>query len=112
MRPSIPMIVLPLLALCACSGAVSTNARPPSGAAQNNPVVVPNPGRARCDASGLGDMVGRTASTVTVQQAGRQSGARDTRVIGPGQPVTMDFREDRLNIEVDARNRIVRFNCG
>lgn len=34
-----------------------------------------------------------------------------TRVIGPNQPVTMDFRPDRLNIETGKDNRISRVGC-
>jgi len=33
-------------------------------------------------------------------------------VLKPGMAMTMDFREDRLSIEVDEQNRIVRANCG
>ena len=40
------------------------------------------------------------------------SGARTVRVIRPGDAVTMDYRQDRLNIELDADGKIVRFNCG
>ena len=36
----------------------------------------------------------------------------DVRVIKPGQAVTMDYRGDRLNVEVDAHNAIVRITCG
>ncbi len=34
------------------------------------------------------------------------------RVIHPGQVVTMDYSEERLNIEVDAQNRITRIHVG
>lgn len=34
------------------------------------------------------------------------------RVIHPGQPVTRDFREDRLNIEVDQSGRVIGIKCG
>ena len=108
MRTTMLLASASALLLSACA------ARPPrpGGVAQINPVVGPTGPRARCDASGLGDLVGRTATTPVIQQAGRQSGAATTRVIRPGQAVTMDFREDRLNIEVDAALRITRVHCG
>ena len=34
------------------------------------------------------------------------------RVLFPTTPATMDFREDRLNIEVDKADQIVRVYCG
>jgi hypothetical protein len=34
------------------------------------------------------------------------------RVIRPGQAVTMDYSETRLNVEVDAADRIIRIFCG
>jgi Peptidase inhibitor I78 family len=34
------------------------------------------------------------------------------RVIRPGQAVTMDFRGDRLNVEIDERNRVRALRCG
>ncbi len=42
----------------------------------------------------------------------RLSGSRDARWISPGMAVTMDFREDRLNFELDAQGKIVRAFCG
>jgi Peptidase inhibitor I78 family len=35
-----------------------------------------------------------------------------TRIIRPGQAVTMDFSESRLNIQLDAQDRVLRAYCG
>ena len=35
-----------------------------------------------------------------------------TRVLFPTTPATMDFREDRMNVEVDKSDRIARVYCG
>lgn len=45
-------------------------------------------------------------------QAQRLTGARSVRVIRPGQAVTMDFNSFRLNIELDASDRVLRVRCG
>ena len=66
----------------------------------------------RCDASSLGDLVGREASEALGAEALRRSGSRALRWIRPGDIVTMDYREDRLNIHLDDRNRVERFACG
>lgn len=36
---------------------------------------------------------------------------KDTRIIPPDTAVTMDYRPDRLNIELDAKDRITRVHC-
>jgi hypothetical protein len=45
-------------------------------------------------------------------QAQRLTGARSVRVVRPGQAVTMDFNPFRLNIELDASDRVLRVRCG
>ncbi len=59
-----------------------------------------------CGAAGLQGLVGQSA---TVLQG--MTFKLDTRVIRPGMAVTMDFRPDRLNIEIDAQERIARVFC-
>lgn len=72
----------------------------------------PMPGPVRCNAGAAQGFVGREARPGVVQRIKRRAGARDVRVIRPGQAVTMDFRVDRLNIEVDHRNTIRSARCG
>lgn len=53
---------------------------------------------------------GQTATDLTV--GGESVQSRGTvRVVAPGQPVTMDFREDRLTIETDASGNLVSARC-
>jgi hypothetical protein len=33
------------------------------------------------------------------------------RVVRPGQPVTMDFREDRLNVDLNENDTVKRVHC-
>ena len=66
----------------------------------------------RCDAGGLEDLVGRPATADLGGEALRRSGARTLRWIRPGDAVTMDFRDDRLNIHLDAQHRVERLACG
>lgn len=69
-------------------------------------------GDGRCDASNLGDLVGREASEALGAEALRRSGSRTLRWIRPGDIVTMDYSEQRLNIHLDERNRVDHFACG
>ena len=75
-------------------------------------VAVPDESVGACRAEGLDDLVGRQATTELGAEAIRRSGARSLRWIQPGDVVTMDYREDRLNIHLDGRNRVDRLICG
>ena len=65
-----------------------------------------------CNAQGLADLIGREATSALGTEAVRRSGSRTMRWIRPGDVVTMDYREDRLNIHLDERGRVQRFACG
>lgn len=65
-----------------------------------------------CNAGPAQFAVGRQANPRVVARALRASGARVERIIHPGQAVTMEFRADRLNLEVDGRNRVRAVRCG
>jgi hypothetical protein len=53
---------------------------------------------------------------VATQQVGADmlaaSGTRVLRWVQPGMMVTMDYREDRITVHLDAANRIERASCG
>ncbi len=86
---------------------------PLAACAQVPPVdETPTFGAGDCDASKLGDLVGKTATSALVADAQRRAGARTTRVIKPGMAVTMDYRTDRLNIDVTDRNVVTATRCG
>ncbi len=93
----IPAALLPLTIACA---AVPAESEPQPGSGH------------RCDAASLGNLVGRAATRELGAEALRRSGARTLRWMRPGDIVTMEYREDRLNIRLDARNRVEGFTCG
>lgn len=65
-----------------------------------------------CTATGLDDLIGRNRSEAVAAEVMKRSGARTLRWIAPGMAVTMDYRGDRLNIDIDAGGRITGFHCG
>ena len=73
---------------------------------------VPDRSLGACRAEGLNGLVGRPASAELGAEAMRRSGATRLRWIQPGDIVTMDYSESRLNIHLDAQNRVERFICG
>jgi hypothetical protein len=68
--------------------------------------------RFACDAAPVQAMVGQVATQALGTEAVRASGARTMRWIRPGEAVTMDYRTDRLNMHLDAQNRVTRITCG
>lgn len=65
-----------------------------------------------CHAERAQDAVGKTATAAVVEQARKDAGAQTVRVLKPGQVVTMEYREGRLNVYVDGNNAIERVACG
>lgn len=93
------------LAMAAGIGVLTGCAQP--AAPQPDPVSV-----AQCQADPVRGLEGRAFSAQLQSDAQRLSGARVVRVIRPGQAVTMDFSVHRLNIELDAADRVQRLRCG
>ncbi|NEX46236.1 I78 family peptidase inhibitor [Pseudotabrizicola algicola] len=71
------------------------------------PVVSEGPDLASCGATALQGLVGQPASALETMRFGT-----DTRVIRPDMAVTMDYRAERLNIDIDRAERISRVYCG
>lgn len=71
------------------------------------PVEPPQPPTAPgCIADSLQGLVGQPSEV-----AERMSLPPGSRIIGPNQPVTMDFRPDRLNIETGRTGLITKISC-
>ena len=69
-------------------------------------------GDAICKADGLADLVGKPATADLGAEALSRSGARTLRWIQPGTMVTMDYRQDRLDVHLDEHNVVTRLSCG
>ncbi|MFN4153990.1 MAG: I78 family peptidase inhibitor [Paracoccaceae bacterium] len=70
------------------------------------PVVPDGPDLSSCGADALRGLVGQPASVLQTMKFGQE-----TRIIRPDMAVTMDYRLDRLNIEIDRAERITRVHC-
>lgn len=93
----IKIAMLPVFALSAC--AMSAEGEPPMAAGE-------------CDASRATNLVGQQGTSDLGAKALKATGARALRWTRPGMAVTMDYREDRLNIHLDEKGRVVRITCG
>lgn len=65
-----------------------------------------------CKADPAQSLIGREASSELASEALRLSGAGVMRWLRPGEIVTMEYRADRLNITIDAQNRVTKISCG
>jgi hypothetical protein len=106
------------LALAACSPSpksAETPAAPVAPAAAPTPVEppttaanpVPNPAEDACNKAAYAAIVGKPEKDPSVPPAGP-----NVRRIHPGDQVTLDFRAERLNIDIDARGVITGLRCG
>lgn len=94
-------VLMPVIVLLLAMGACATI--PPGG---------PPMGPALCNVEGARWALGREPTGDVVERARIESGSAAVRVIRPGEAVTMDFRGDRLNLNVNARNAIDGVKCG
>lgn len=96
MRPILmllPAVALPIL-LAGCT------VPPP---AETGPAL---PAPEVCKAGDYKGLVGQSRSVLDAMLL-----PAGTRIIGPNDPVTADFRPDRVNIEVGAGDRIEKVSC-
>ncbi|WP_129792900.1 I78 family peptidase inhibitor [Sphingosinicella sp. CPCC 101087] len=95
--------LLPITVACTTVPPGGTPGEPPAGGGDSG---------FTCSAEGLQDLAGQPATSELGAEALRRSGARTLRWIRPGDAVTMDFRQDRLNVRLDSQNRVEAFDCG
>ena len=107
MRRSSLLLLAAILPLAACSHA---GGNAPAEVGSLPAKVSDGPQECRPDA--LEAFTGKTADEATIKKLVADSGARNARVVKPGMAVTMDFRQDRVTVHVDAQNRIERASCG
>ncbi|RYX93816.1 MAG: hypothetical protein EOO28_16720 [Comamonadaceae bacterium] len=99
---AISAFLIALLQGCAATPA-------PVGAAS---VAQPPPQQKSCDAAAAQFTVGQAWNSPLAEGARQRAGADSVRALRPNQMVTMEFNGARLNLELDASDRITRVRCG
>ena len=108
--PSLLLAALLATALAGCASAPApAPATPPQAAA---PAAPPPPPPPACDAAGAQFAVGQPMTSPLEAAVRARANAASVRVLKPGQPATMEFNPARVNIELDARNRVKTVRCG
>ena len=69
------------------------------------------PGSGGCSPEALARYTGQTANDALAARMKRETGRTAIRWVQPGMAVTMDYREDRLTVYLDAANRVERASC-
>jgi len=69
-------------------------------------------GATPCDTEAVQSLIGTQGSETVYAKAVQESGAKSHRALGPTDMATMDFRPDRLNIDLDEAGKITGFRCG
>ena len=64
-----------------------------------------------CAPASLARYTGLAANDATAARMKRETGKVALRWVRPGMAVTMDYREDRLTVYVDAANKVERASC-
>jgi hypothetical protein len=93
--------LLPLILMLAACAELQV-AEPPA----QRPALPP-PAEDTCGAGAYAALIGRQATTLETVLLMRQ-----VRLIRPDTMVTMDFRPERINFEIDENERIFRIYCG
>jgi hypothetical protein len=113
---SAAFLVLAAMSLAACSQ-IPKEVTPEPPAEQTDPSSAADPAAPpaeanKCDAAAAQDAVGKVADAEVVEKARVAAGAAVARTLKPGQVVTMEYRFDRLNLRVDAKNVVEAVTCG
>lgn len=75
------------------------------------PTQAPAPADDKCNSAKAAQFVGQKFDDALLARVKAAVGHDTIRVIRPNQPVTMDFREDRLNLDLDAKDIVTRVHC-
>ncbi|AIR90733.1 I78 family peptidase inhibitor [Pseudomonas cremoricolorata] len=101
------LLVLAMLAGCSTGGSTTDagrDAAPAADAAQAND--------GRCQASGADFAIGKQGTPELLEQARAASGAQIARLLTPRDMVTLEYRSERLNLNVNEQGVVNRVNCG
>lgn len=65
-----------------------------------------------CDDSQAQWAIGKSVTAADAEQARKDAGAEAVRILKPGEIVTMEFNDKRLNLDLDAKGVVTAVRCG
>ena len=118
-RTLIPVALLAALAACSSPGTQRAGDTPdsprqpvPSASASGTPMDATGSGRQVCDSQRVQNLVGQQYSDSVASSATSGSNSKKVRVPKPGQVMTMEYDESRLNIILNNSGAIDALRCG
>lgn len=112
-RRYLPLAALAAAALLSGCAAPATAPAPAPAPAAVAVAVAPAPEPPpQCRADDASFAIGQPAAPQLEAAARVRAGAQSVRTLKPNQAVTMEFNGGRLNLVVDARNRVTAVRCG
>ena len=97
------LLVATVLAGCSTGGSSGTAGNAPAAPAGND---------GRCGARGAGFAGGKPGTPDLLEQARKASGSQMARILKPHDVITLEYRSERLNLNVDEQGKVIRVNCG
>lgn len=105
---TVPLRYAPaVMAAVLFAGCGSTSPAPGPAPAAEAPAPAP-----ACDADKAKFALGQAATSQLEAEARARAAARSVRTLKPDQAVTLEFNAARLNLVVDAHNRVTAVRCG
>ena len=77
---------------------------------QKDPLIPATTRAALADTCGAGDLT--FMAGMRVAEVEFDTAQRPVRIVGPKSAVTTDYQPERLNVKIDASDRITGFSCG
>ena len=109
------LVAIATLALAACHSTPPADAVADDGAMQPVPATTTAaapPTTTACNADAAKDAVGKQATPEVIEQARIAAGATLARALRPDMMITMEYRDDRLNLRTDTANVVASVSCG
>ncbi|MCO7515001.1 I78 family peptidase inhibitor [Pseudomonas guariconensis] len=97
------LLAAAVLAGCSTGGSSGAGGSAPAPSAGND---------GRCEASGADFAIGKQGTAELLEQARKASGSQLARILKPHDVITLEYRSERLNLNVDDRGVVTRVNCG
>lgn len=124
-RKLIPVLLVAALSACANSGAPRSSSAPAASSSSSAPAASDSasgttygsssssqPTGKTCDASSLQSQIGQKATQSVLEDLRTRSAATTARILRPGQLVTMEYNDTRLNLIVDDKDVMTAIRCG
>jgi hypothetical protein len=100
-----------ILAACATNPPPADAGPAEGGPPQPTPIHGVTPGH-KCDATGTDRFIGQAGTSETGAAIQHATNGAVLRWAPPNTMLTMDFREDRVTVWLDAANKVTKIRCG